>query len=52
MQVIHEQSNEIYGSYKIAEVMQSDDPLETVCCNTVASAMREIDFEMHGLQKV
>lgn len=45
VQEIHEQSNEIYGSYKIAEVMQADDNLETACRNTVASAMREIGLK-------
>jgi putative transposase len=42
---IHEQSRQIYGSYKIAEVMQADDDLETACRNTVASAMRELGLK-------
>lgn len=42
---IHDQSHQIYGSYKIAEVMQADDDLETVCRNTVASAMRELGLK-------
>lgn len=42
---IHEQSHQIYGSYKIAEVMQANDNLETACRNTVASAMREMGLK-------
>jgi putative transposase len=42
---IHEQSRQIYGSYKIAEVMQADDDLETACRNTVVSAMRELGLK-------
>jgi putative transposase len=42
---IHKQSHQIYGSYKIAEVMQANDELETACRNTVAAAMREIDLK-------
>jgi putative transposase len=42
---IHVQSNRIYGSYKIAEVMQANDDLETACRNTVASAMRELGLK-------
>ena len=48
---IHEQSNRIYGSYKIAEVMQADDDLETACRNTVASAMREIGLKSRVSKK-
>lgn len=51
VQEIHEQSNEIYGSYKIAEVMQADDNLETACRNTVASAMREIGLKSRVSKK-
>ncbi len=42
---IHERSNRIYGSYKIAEVMQADDEMETVCRNTVAAAMRRLGLK-------
>ena len=48
---IHEQSNQIYGSYKIAEVMQANDELETACRNTVASAMREIGLKSRVSRK-
>jgi len=42
---VHEQSNQIYGSYKIAEVLQANDDLESACRNTVASAMRELGLK-------
>lgn len=48
---IHKQSNQIYGSYKIAEVMQANDELETACRNTVASAMREIGLKSRVSRK-
>jgi putative transposase len=48
---IHEQSNQIYGSYKIAEVMQANDELETACRNTVAAAMREIGLKSRVSKK-
>ena len=42
---VHEQSNGIYGSYKIAQRLQADDQLETACRNTVATAMRELGLK-------
>jgi len=48
---IHEQSNQIYGSYKIAEVMRANDDLETACRNTVASAMRELGLKSRVSKK-
>ena len=42
---IHERSHQIYGSYKIAEVMQTNDELESACRNTVALAMRELGLK-------
>lgn len=42
---VHEESNGIYGSYKIAERLQTDDQLETACRNTVATAMRELGIQ-------
>ncbi len=39
---VHQQSNGIYGSYKIAQHLQQDDRLESACRNTVAAAMREL----------
>jgi putative transposase len=42
---VHEQSNGIYGSYKIAQRLQADDHLETACRNTVAMAMVELGLK-------
>lgn len=42
---VHEQSNGIYGSYKIAQHLQTDDQLETACRNTVATAMAELGLK-------
>lgn len=42
---LHEQSDGIYGSYKIAEQMQNDEQLETACRNTVAKAMRDLGLK-------
>ena len=42
---VHEQSNGIYGSYKIAQRLQTDDQLETACRNTVATAMVELGLK-------
>jgi putative transposase len=38
----HEDSHEIYGSYKIAELMREKNQVESACRNTVAKAMREM----------
>ena len=42
---VHEESNGIYGSYKIAERLQTDDQLESACRNTVATAMRDLGIK-------
>lgn len=42
---IYEDSNGIYGSYKIAQKMKTDKQLETACRNTVATAMREMGLK-------
>ena len=42
---VYDESNSIYGSYKIAEKMKTDEQLETACRNTVASAMREMGLK-------
>lgn len=42
---VHQQSNGIYGSYKIAEILKSDDQLETACRNTVAKAMKDLNIK-------
>ena len=39
---VHQKSNCIYGSYKIAQLLNSDTNLESACRNTVAKAMKEM----------
>ena len=48
---VHEQSNGIYGSYKIAKQLQEDDQLESACRNTVAAAMRELGLKSKVLKR-
>ena len=42
MQRVYDEHHGIYGSWKIADVMQERDDLESACRNTVAAAMREL----------
>ena len=42
---VHAESHGIYGSYKIAEVLQQREDLESACRNTVAAAMRELGLK-------
>jgi putative transposase len=42
---VHAQSHAVYGSYKIAQELQSRDDLERACRNTVAAAMREMGLK-------
>jgi len=42
---VYDQSDGIYGSYKIARRLQEDDGLESACRNTVAIAMREFGLK-------
>jgi len=42
---VHEDSDGIYGSYKIAKELEKCEQLETACRNTVASAMREMELK-------
>lgn len=42
---VHEESNQIYGSYKIADELGKDPLLETACRNTVAKAMKELNLK-------
>lgn len=42
---VHARSYGIYGSYKIADVMQTRDEMESACRNTVAAAMRELGIQ-------
>jgi putative transposase len=42
---VHARSHGIYGSQKVAQVMQKCDDLESACRNTVAAAMRELGLK-------
>ncbi|PHQ37007.1 IS3 family transposase [Rhodopirellula bahusiensis] len=42
---LHDESNHIYGSYKIANLMNEDDASESACRNTVAKAMKEMGLK-------
>lgn len=48
---IYEQSNGIYGSYKIAQELASDTKLESACRNTVAKAMQEMGLKSRVSKK-
>ena len=48
---VYEESNQIYGSYKIAEQLEKDDRLEAACRNTVATAMREMGLKSRVSKK-
>ena len=45
VRIAYDQSKGIYGSYKIADQLRTDERLETACRYTVASAMREMGLE-------
>lgn len=45
VQRVHACSRQIYGSYKVAELMQADAQLESASRNTVAKAMREMGLK-------
>ena len=42
---VHAESHGIYGSVKVAEVLDTREDLESACRNTVATAMREMDLK-------
>jgi len=42
---VHAESYGIYGSVKVAEVLQQREDMETACRNTVASAMRKMGLK-------
>ena len=42
---VYDESNQNYGSYKIAKVLQEDEQLESACRNTVAKAMQEMGLK-------
>lgn len=48
---VHAESNQIYGSHKIADRLKHDDQLETACRNTVAKAMREMGLKSRVSKK-
>jgi len=45
VQQVYDEHHGIYGSWKIADVMQQRNDLESACRNTVAAAMRELDLK-------
>ena len=45
VQQVHAESHGIYGSAKVAEVLEERDDLETACRNTVAKAMQELGLK-------
>lgn len=51
VRIAYDQSKGIYGSYKIADQLRTDDRLETACRNTVASAMREMGLKSRVCKK-
>ena len=48
---VYHQLNCIYGSYKIAEKLKSDERLETACRNTVAKAMQDLGIKSRVSRK-
>lgn len=48
---VFEQSNQIYGSHKIAQKLTNDEELETACRNTVAKAMNEMGLKSRVVGK-
>ena len=48
---VHEGSDEIYGSYKIADRLQNSLELESACRNTVDTAMREMGLKSRVRKK-
>ncbi|MEM9366035.1 MAG: IS3 family transposase [Planctomycetota bacterium] len=48
---VHQESAEIYGSYKIARRLQEDPHLESACRNTVANAMRQMGLRSRVSKK-
>lgn len=48
---VYQQSQCIYGSYKIAEKLKSEENLETACRNTVAKAMKDLGIKSRVSRK-
>jgi putative transposase len=42
---VHAESHGVYGSVKVAEVLQKREDMESACRNTVAAAMRELGLK-------
>ena len=51
MHVSTNESHGIYGSYKIARRLQTDDNLESACRTTVALAMRQLSLKSEVSKK-
>ena len=51
VRAVYDQSNGIYGSYKIADRLKADGQLESACRNTVARAMREMGLKSRVCKK-
>ena len=49
---VYEQSNGIYGSYKIAQKLQTQEHLESACRNTVAKAMKDLGLKSRVVSKL
>lgn len=45
VQQLYDEHHGIYGSYKIADLMQQRDDVESACRNTVAAAMRDLGLK-------
>lgn len=45
VQQVHAESHGVYGSHKVAQVMQQREDLEWACRNTVAAAMQELGLK-------
>ena len=48
---VFQESKGIYGSYKIAEKLKSEESLETACRNTVAAAMKDLGIKSRVSRK-
>ena len=51
VQAIYDDNHGVYGSYKIADIMQKDDELKSACRNTVAKAMRELGLKPKAFKR-
>ena len=51
VRAVFDQSNGIYGSYKIADQLRTDAQMESACRNTVARTMREMGLKSRVCKK-